>query len=142
MRIFLGGVCNSTWRKEFIDFLNDEKVDYFNPSVEGDWTTEDEQEGTTQKTLCDILLWVITPRMRGFYSPFEIAQLAHQNPDKLWVCFLKHDKDNNGVTHSWTASQMRSIKSIQNKLSEKNVKVFNDLISIHQQVRLYKEEVK
>ena len=141
MKIFLGGTCNSTWRKEFIEFLQYEKINYFDPVVEGDWTIEDEKEGTVQKNLCDILLWVITPRMRGFYSPFEIADLANSHANKLWVCFLKHDKDNNNVIHSWTVNQRRSIISIQNRLLEKKVKVFNDIYEVHQQVRIYKENI-
>ena len=141
MKIFLGGTCNSLWRTEFISFLEHEKIDYFNPVVE-DWTIEDEAEGTTQKMLCDILLWVITPQMRGFYAPFELAELANQNPKKLWVCFLRHDKDVAGVDHAWTVNQIRSIKSIQNRLLEKNVKVFNDIFDVHQELRLYKETKK
>ena len=47
MKVFLGGTCNSDWRKEFIDFLEYEKIDYFNPVVE-DWSADceaNEEEG-------------------------------------------------------------------------------------------------
>ena len=138
MKVFLGGTCNSNWRKEFIDFLEYEKIEYYNPVVEGDWTHEEEQENEAHKSQADVLLWVISPRMWGFYSIYDLADLAINYPEKLMVCFMRHDKDNSGVDHAWTAKQMRSIKAINNRLSEKNIKVCSDIFEVHQQIRLLK----
>jgi len=39
MKVYLGGTCNSTWRKSIIHRL---KIDYYNPIVTN-WTIKDQK---------------------------------------------------------------------------------------------------
>lgn len=71
-KVFLGGTCNgSTWRDDLIPYLEDAKIDYFNPVVE-DWTEDCIEEEERQKNHeCDIHLYVITKDQSGPYSLCE-----------------------------------------------------------------------
>ena len=72
-RVFLGGTCNdSSWRDSLIKDL---KIDYFDPVVE-DWTEEARLNEEKGKADSSILLYVITPDMRGFYSIAELCVSA------------------------------------------------------------------
>lgn len=88
MKIFLGGTCNgSTWRDELIPLL---KVDYFNPVVPN-WTKECQEEELKQRASCDICLYVITPKMTGFYSIAEVIDDSNKRPDKTVMVVLEQD---------------------------------------------------
>ena len=88
MKVFLGGTVNgSNWRDLIIPRL---KVDYFNPVVET-WNEEARLQEIEERELCDFCLYVITPRMEGFYSIAEVADDSFKKNDKTIYCFLHKD---------------------------------------------------
>jgi len=141
MKVFLGGAYNSEWRKEFIHFLEYEKIDYYNPVITGrDWTSQDEDIEEKQKVLCDKLLWVFTPDMLGFYSVYELTVASLLYPRKLiFVLEMKGDCLNNGFFKIWTDKQIRSWDAIRNRLIERGVVCFTGLLSTHSYFRSLKE---
>ena len=88
-KVFLGGTCNeSTWRNKLIPML---EVDYFNPVVD-DWTPECQAEEERQKNeVCDIHLYVITPKMTGVFSIAELVESAINKAHKCVFCYLPED---------------------------------------------------
>lgn len=88
-KVFLGGTCNgSTWRDELIPRLT---IDYFNPVVD-DWNKEAQEEEERQKEICDILLYVITPKMRGVYSVAEVVDSSNKKP-KATLLMIQQSED-------------------------------------------------
>lgn len=86
-KVFLGGTCNeSKWRKFLIGYL---KIGYFNPVVE-DWTPECMEEELRQRKECDLVLYLITPKMTGVYSIAEVIDDSNKQPEKTifsyWDC--------------------------------------------------------
>lgn len=57
------------------------EINYFNP-VADVWKTENQIEEIKQRELCDFLLYVITPRMEGFYSIAELVDDSNKQPLK------------------------------------------------------------
>jgi hypothetical protein len=95
LTIFLGGTCNgSTWRDELIPKLNH---NYFNPVVEN-WTPEAQAEELKQRVLCDICLYVITPKMTGFYSIAELIDDSIKRPTKTVFYFTTTEFFTPGAT--------------------------------------------
>ena len=104
MKVFLGGTCNnSKWREEVISQL---KIDHFNPVVE-DWTPECMAEEVKQRKLCDLCLYVITPKMSGVYSIAEVVDDSNKKPGKTIFCFLEKDA---GLT--FNLGQIKSLHSV------------------------------
>ncbi|MEO8821228.1 MAG: nucleoside 2-deoxyribosyltransferase domain-containing protein [Ginsengibacter sp.] len=70
-KVFLGGTCNgSKWRNRLIKKLD---ITYFQPQQE-DWTPDMMDEEIRQREECDFCLYVITPKMEGFYSIAEVVE--------------------------------------------------------------------
>lgn len=89
-KVFLGGTCNnSTWREDLIEKLD---IDFFNPVVD-DWTEDDYKEELHQREICDYLLYVITPKMKGVYSIAEIIDDSNKRPYKTIFCYLLNDEN-------------------------------------------------
>lgn len=88
MKVFLGGTCNgSRWRDELVQGL---QMDWFNPVVE-DWTPQCQAEEIHQREECDFCLYVVTPRMTGFYSIAELVEDSIRRPAKMLLCMLTED---------------------------------------------------
>jgi hypothetical protein len=106
VKVFLGGTCNeSTWREKLIPMLT---INYFNPVVE-DWTPACQEEEYKQKEICDIHLYVITPKMTGVFSIAELIDSSNKNPKGTVFMILSEDEDikfNNG--------QLRSLHAVAN----------------------------
>ena len=84
MRVFLGGTCNeSKWREELIPHL---ECEYFNPVVP-DWTPACQDNERRQRDECDVVLYVITPRMTGVYAIAEAVEDAIKRPQKTVFCY-------------------------------------------------------
>ena len=110
-KVFLGGTCNeSTWRDKIIPNL---RIDYFNPVVE-DWTPECQAEEERQKNeVCDIHLYVITPRMTGVFSIAEVVESAMTRHDKCVFCVLDEDGD-----LTFTKGQKKSLDAVGRLVSK------------------------
>jgi len=88
LKVFLGGTVNgSEWRTGVKEKLN---INYFDPVVE-DWTDAAYERELTERRYCDYLLYVVTPRMTGFYSVAEVTDDSFRRPDKTIFCYLKED---------------------------------------------------
>lgn len=119
VEIFLGGTCNgSKWREELIPQL---KVKYFNPVVE-DWTDEAQIIELQKRKSCNHLLYVITPKMSGFFSIAELTEDSVIRPHKTHVIFLDEDEDLIFNNH-----QKKSIKAILNLVKNNGAKTYKDL---------------
>ena len=89
-KVFLGGtVNNSTWREEIIPRL---QIDYFNPTVE-EWTEEAYKKELFEREHCDFCLYVLTPKLTGFYSIAEAIDDSNKRPEKTIFCYIPEDED-------------------------------------------------
>lgn len=114
-KVFLGGTCNeSTWRDKIIPRL---KIDYFNPVVD-DWTPECQAEEERQKNeVCDIHLYVITPKMTGVFSIAEVTESAISHCGRKCVfCYTEEDETENSPT--FTKAQCKSLDAVGRLVSK------------------------
>lgn len=121
MRVFLGGTCNeSNWRNLIIIWL---KIDYFNPVV-SDWTPDCMAEEIKQRAECDIVLYVITPKMTGVYAIAEVVDDSNKRPEKTVFVRLRSDD-----RAKFDESQWKSLGALEQMLSRNGVVTFTDLKS-------------
>ena len=91
LKINLGGTCgNSKWRNELIEKL-DKKIEYRNPIVKnGTWkynkTIKLKKENDMKE--CDYLVYVITPKQKGFSSIASAVDYSNKVPKKVIFCIL------------------------------------------------------
>ena len=110
MRIFLGGTCNgSTWRDTLIPEL---KMDYYNPVVP-EWTDEAYRQELEERAQCDICLYVLTPKIKGYYSIAEVADDSNKRPEKTVFCILHEDA---GL--KFNEAQYRSLQKVGTIVTE------------------------
>jgi len=119
-KVGLFGTCTSKWRDELIPML---KIDYFNP-VTDNWDFEHRQEELKQRKDCDFCLYVITPKMAGFYSIAEVVDDSNKRPKKTILCVLEKDGD-----VKFNDKQMKSFLAIQEMIIKNGGLVFCDLKS-------------
>lgn len=126
-KVFLGGTCNnSTWRSKLKTMLT---IDYFDPVVE-DWDEEAQLEEERQKVICDIHLYVITPRMSGVFSIAEAVDSSWQSwiskdtdePKETVFCILKEDGK-----EVFTEGQMKSLKAVERLVEARGGHSFESL---------------
>lgn len=102
--VFLGGTVNkSTWRDELIPML---KVNYYNPVCDN-WTPEKQQEEIEVRQKATYVLYVLTPRLTGYYSIAEVVDDSNKRPEKTILCIL--DKDGE---FEFTDFQKRSMGAV------------------------------
>lgn len=88
MKVFLGGtVAGSKWRDEIIPQL---KVDYFNPVVD-EWNDDAYKQELYEREHCEYCLYVLTPKMEGWYAVAEVVDDSYKRPDRTIFCFLNED---------------------------------------------------
>ena len=118
-KVFLGGTCaESTWREQLIPQL---KINYFDPVVD-DWTSDCMEEEIKQRQICDYVLYVITPSMKGVYSIAEVVDDSNKRPNKTVFCFLKSydSKD-------FPKEQIKSLKQVGEMVKENGGEVCENL---------------
>ena len=106
------------WRDDVIKKL---KIHYYNPGGE-DWTPEMMKEELKQREQCDFCLYVITPKMEGFYSVAEVADDSNKRPGKTIFCFINEDEGK-----IFTDVQLRSLQQIAKMIKENGATVFQTL---------------
>lgn len=117
--VFLGGTCaESTWRNELISKL---KIDYFNPVVE-DWTPDCQDREIWYRENCDFCLYVITPRIQGFYSFAELAEDSVKRPSKTIFCYYAIDGE-----FEFNKAQIKSLNAIGELVERNGGKHLRDL---------------
>jgi hypothetical protein len=135
-KVFLGGTCNeTTWRDKLIDKL---EIDYFNPVVD-DWNEEAYQEELKQRKICNYLLYVITPKMSGFYSIAEVVDDSNKKPEKTIFCYLKKDKDDD-KEYEYTKGQIKSLEAVSKMVKNSGAKCFGTLSEISDYLNKKDEE--
>ena len=103
-KVFLGGTVNgSKWRDYIIPQL---RIEYFNPVV-AIWNDEAHEKEQYEKRTCDYCLYVLTPKLTGFYALAEIVHDCHSRPDKVIYCFLKDDQE-----RFFTGAELRSLEEL------------------------------
>jgi hypothetical protein len=114
-KVFLGGTWNdSKWRKKLIKLLN---INYFDPIVD-EWNEEAIAEEIKQRKMCDYLLYVITPKMKGVYSIAEVVDDSNKKPNKTIFCYLDKEGDKEFDEH-----QIKSLEQV-GKMIEENGGIF------------------
>lgn len=118
----LFGTCNdSQWREALIPLLN---CKYYNPVVK-DWNEEAQRIELEKRQTCDFMLFVITPKMTGFYAIAEVVDDSNKRPESTLFCVLETDDENEFTEH-----QMKSIKMTKNLIRENGARVFESLQDI------------
>lgn len=121
-KVFLGGTCNgSKWRDELIPKL---QIDFFQPQSD-DWTLQMMEEEIRQREICDFCLYLITPKMTGFYSVAEVVDDSNKRPDKTIFSFLNEDEDKTFSEH-----QLKSLAQTGRMVKKNGAKYFENLEAI------------
>jgi Nucleoside 2-deoxyribosyltransferase like len=121
-KVFLGGTCNgSLWRNEVIKDL---KISFYNPMQE-EWTPAMMEEEIKQRTECDFCLYVLTPKMEGFFAVAEIVDDSNKRPGKTIFCFLDEDE---GKTFS--AVQKKSLTQVAKMVKANGAMYFQNLSDV------------
>jgi len=103
-KVFLGGTTNrSKWRDKIIPKL---KINYFNPVVK-EWNENAYKKELEERENADFLLYVITPKMTGFYSIAEAIDDSNKHSNKTIFCFMDNDDGQN-----FTAFQIKSLTAV------------------------------
>ena len=111
MKVYLGGTCSdSTWRDVLIPQL---EIDYFNPVVE-EWTPECLAEEWRQREVCDICLYVITPKMTGVLGVAEAVDDSNKRPERTLFCFLER-RDGEAA---FSEHQVKSLNAVGKMIQE------------------------
>ncbi|MCQ2974599.1 MAG: TIR domain-containing protein [Bacteroidales bacterium] len=119
MKVFLGGTVNgSKWRDYVISRL---KIDYFNPVVEN-WDESAMAIEIEQRAICDYCLYVLTPKMSGYYAIAEIVDDSYKKTDKTIFCYLTKDED-----CSFSQDEIDDLKKLGEKISANGSLFFNNL---------------
>lgn len=118
-KVFLGGTCSdSLWRDDFIKKI---KLEYYNPVGE-EWTEEMQKEEIKQREESDFCLYVLTPKMEGFYSVAEIIEDSIKQPDKTIFCFLTVDGEK-----TFSQVQVRSLDEVAEMVKRNKAHYFKTL---------------
>jgi hypothetical protein len=120
--IFLGGTWNSSnWRDEFIKQINKRKFSCFNPVVD-EWSDEARIREEDKKASSDLNIYVITPRMTGFYSIAEVVNDSNKRPKTTAFCVIRCDD-----WKYFTPAQTRSLNATTELLEKNGVKCYKNL---------------
>ncbi|NOQ71131.1 MAG: TIR domain-containing protein [Crocinitomix sp.] len=88
MKVFLGGTVNgSKWRSLVKEKLT---INYFDPVV-SNWTDAAYERELSERRYCDYVLYVLTPKMTGFYAVAEVTDDSYHRPDRTIYCYLPTD---------------------------------------------------
>ena len=122
IKVFLGGTCNtSTWRDRMIVYLEEMKIDYFNPVVPN-WTEGCQAREIEERKTCNCVLYTITPRMLGFYSIAEVIDDSNKRPESTILIILSKDDH-----FRFNGYQRRSLTAISEMVERNGGFVFHSL---------------
>ncbi|MBT32607.1 MAG: hypothetical protein CMO01_23340 [Thalassobius sp.] len=130
-KVFLGGTVNgSRWREKLIPNL---KIDYFNPVVK-DWDQKAYQRELSEREQCNYCLYVLTPKMNGYYSIAEVIDDSNKRPNRTLLCILPKEGE-----ESFSPFQLKSLQRISEMVKANGGRVFN---SLHQVATYLNEKSK
>lgn len=117
--VFLGGTCNkSLWREALIPLLT---IGYFNPVV-ANWTPECQEAEVKARETSDYVLYVLTPKMTGFYSVAEVVEDSNKRPEKTVFAYLTEDEGQTFDEH-----QVKSLKATAKLVAANGARVAESL---------------
>lgn len=95
IKVFLGGTCNDSKWRDYIEAqlknaVDNGLIELFNPVVPN-WNEEAYQKEMAYKKIADFQLFVITPRMTGVFSIAEAVDCSNKYPEKTIFCTLAED---------------------------------------------------
>ena len=121
-KVFLGGTCNgSLWRDAVIKNL---KIHYYNPMGE-EWTPAMMDEEVKQRAESDFCLYVLTPKMEGFFAVAEVVDDSNKRPAKTVFCFLNEDEEK-----TFSDVQLRSLEQVAKMVKRNGATYFNTLTEV------------
>lgn len=121
-KVFLGGTCNgSTWRNGVIEKI---KIHYYNPVGEK-WTDAMMEVELKQREECDFCLYVLTPKLDGFYSVAEVIDDSNKRPEKTIFSYINEDE---GKTFSNV--QVRSLEQIGKMVTSNGARFFKTMAEV------------
>jgi len=121
-KVFLGGTCNgSQWRKGVIENL---KIHYYDP-IQDHWTQEMMKEELKQREESDFCLYVLTPKMEGFFSVAEVIDDSNKRPGKTLFSFLNDDDG-----EKFSEVQIKSLKQVGEMVKRNGAMFFDTLEEI------------
>jgi len=119
VKVFLGGTVNgSKWRNRVKEEL---VIDYFDPVVDV-WNDAAYERELSERRNCDFVLYVLTPRMTGFYAIAEVADDSFQRPDNTLYCYLPTDDG-----ESFTDAQIKEFEYLGKVVTANGGKWLKDL---------------
>lgn len=126
--VFLGGTCaESRWRESLINML---RVDYFNPVVD-DWDEDAQKNEVRMRSLCEICLFVITPKMEGVYSIAEVIDDSNKRPRNTIFCFIEEDDGK-----QWSVGQRKSLVQVGKMVESNGGKFFLTLNEVAEDINI------
>ncbi len=133
MKINLCGLCGeSKWRDYFIEKVDCENVEFFNPVVKNwGWDENAKKEKQNRILSCDYLIYFIAPPMKGFSSIASAVEYSNKFPDKLLFCCVDSYE-----CESFTKHQIESLKVVKDIIKDNGGKIFNSLDEMAEYVRL------
>lgn len=106
--IWLGGTCNgSQWRAKITELL---KYPVYNPE-QSQWTDEDAKNEISIRNKADVLLYVLTPKHKGYYTFMELGIDGATKPEKTFIVVLP---DEDGEV--WGQGEKETLDRIQHYL--------------------------
>lgn len=131
-KVFLGGTTNnSNWRE---DLIKDLKLDYFNPVVK-DWNEKAQEREIHERKTCDFVLYVITPKIEGFYSIAEVIDDSNKRPEKTIFAYILQDDDKEFTKH-----QIKSLDMVGKMVKENGGRWFKTLSEVADYLNFKKNE--
>jgi len=122
MRVFLGGTVNgSRWRNTVKEKLT---IDYFDPVVEN-WNEAAYERELSERRFCDYLLYVLTPKMTGFYAIAEVTDDSYHRPDRTIYCYLPEDDG-----EEFTKDQLAEFERLGHVVTENGARWLKNLDEI------------
>jgi hypothetical protein len=127
--VFLGGTCNeSKWRERLIPLL---KIGYFNPVVPH-WDDDAAAKEIAVRQKTDFCLYVISPKMTGFYSVAEVVDDSNKQPNKTVFCFVTEE---DGM--AFTPHQLKSLEQIGKMVVSNGAAWLKDLEDVARYLNTY-----
>ncbi len=120
MKVFLGGtVAGSKWRDYMMPKL---EIEYFNPVVDV-WTEDAQREEIFEREHCEFCLYVISPKLIGWYSLAEVIDDSYKKSDKTIYCFLPTDED-----AKFTEEQIKELQEL-GKIAQSNGAIWKNSLN-------------
>lgn len=119
MKVFLGGTVNgSQWRTDVKEQLS---INYFDPVVD-EWNDAAYERELAERRNCNYLLYVLTPKMTGFYAVAEVTDDSYRRPDRTLYCFLPEDGDD-----AFTSRQVKEFERLGEIVKKNGANWLKDL---------------